>query len=239
MIAKLANGFFTVFTFIIPVLIFANAVLPQRFDYYKLHRKVNPVPMIVACFAILSSVFFIDIVERWNISMITEPTWVAERQQSLEFSNWAQQMPGIGDLLVFLLVSAVAPAVCEEIFFRGGIQQLITEWTMKPHYAILISAFIFSLLHIDPFGFIARFILGIGLGYLFWWSGSLWLSIAAHFVFNAFGIINVYFVQHYPESWWAQAETTYVLGAISLVVSLGAFFTVRNLLRKRTHSETS
>lgn len=232
MIAKLVNGFFTVFTFLIPVLIFANAVLPERFDYYKLHRKVSITPMILACVAILTSVFFIDIVERWNIGLIDNPAWIADRQRSIEFSNWAQQMSGIGDLLVFLLVSAVAPAIFEEIFFRGAIQQLLIEWTMKPHAAIIISAFIFSLLHIDPFGFVARFILGIGLGYLFWWSGSLRLSIAAHFVFNAFGIINLYFVDHYPESWWAKAETTYILGAVSLVVSLGAFFTCRNLLKR-------
>lgn len=232
MIAKLVNGFFTVFTFIVPLLIFANAVLPERFDYYKLHRKVSITPVIIACFAILASVFFIDIVERWNIGLITDPNWVAERQQSIEFSSWAQQMPGILDLLVFLLVSALAPAICEELFFRGAVQQLLLEWTQKPHVAIIVSAFIFSLLHIDPFGFLARFILGVALGYFFWWSGSLRLSIAGHFIFNAFGIINLYFVQHNPESWWAKAETTYILGAISLVVSVGAVFTLRNLLKR-------
>lgn len=231
-LAKLANGFFTLFTFIVPVLIFANAVLPQRFYYYKLHRKVNVFALVAGLIAILASVFFIDIVEKWNVGLITDTNWVSERQQSVEFSNWAQQMSGIGDLLIFLLVSAVVPAICEELFFRGGVQQLLTEWTKKPHAAIIITAFIFSLLHIDPFGFFARFILGIALGYLFWWSGSLRLSIAAHFVFNAFGIINLYFVQQYPESWWAKAETTYIMGVISLVVSVGALLTCRNLLKK-------
>jgi membrane protease YdiL (CAAX protease family) len=141
-------------------------------------------------------------------------------------------MPGIIDLVICLLVSAVAPAVAEELFFRGAMQQLFLEWTRKPHMAVFATAFLFSFLHVDPFNFISRFILGVALGYMFWWSGSLRLSIAAHFAFNAFGIVNIYLVQHYPESWWAQAETTYVLGAISLVVSLGALFTCRNLLKR-------
>ena len=34
-------------------------------------------------------------------------------------------------------------------------------------------------------GMIPRFILGILLGYMFYWSGSLWLPILAHFVNNA------------------------------------------------------
>jgi len=232
MMAKLVNGLFTIFTFLIPLVIFANAVLTDRFNYYKLQRKVNITPIIVASFAILASVFFIDIVERWNIGLITSPEWVEQRKQSIEFSNWAQQMPGIMDLLVFLLVSALAPAVCEELFFRGAVQQLLLEWTRKPHAAIIVTAFIFSLLHIDPFGFAARFILGIALGYFFWWSGSLRLSIIGHFVFNAFGIINLYYVQHNPDSWWSKAEVTYIFGAVSLVVSVGAVFTLRNLLKR-------
>lgn len=233
MVAKLSNGFASLFMFLIPAMVFANAVLPERFDYYKLHRRVNMVPLLVGVFAILASVFFIDIVGMWNESLITNPDLIADNQRSHEYSMWAVQMPGITDLLVYLLCSALIPAVVEELFFRGGVQQLFLEWTRKPHLAIIVTAFLFSFLHVDPFGFVVRFILGVALGYLFWWSGSLRLSIAGHFAFNAFVILNTYAVQHWPESAWAKLETTYVLGAVSLVVSLGAMFTLRNLLRRK------
>lgn len=231
-IAKLSQGFATLFVFLIPVLVFANAALPQGFDYYKLHRRVRIAPLVLGVIAILVSVFFIDLVGQWNRSLVTDPALIAADAESDIRVDWIFQMPGIVDLIICLLVSAVAPAVAEELFFRGAIQQLFLEWTRKPHAAIIVTALIFSFLHLDPFNFISRFILGLLLGYLFWWSGSLRLSIAAHFAFNAFGIVNVYLVQHYPESWWARAETTYVLGAISLVVSLGALFTCRNLLKR-------
>ena len=122
------------------------------------------------------------------------------------------------------------------MFFRGGVQQLLFEWLKKHHASIFLSAAFFSFLHFDPTGFMVRFILGLFLGYLFYWSGSLRMSIAAHFAFNAFEIINYYWVQHYPDSAWAKAETTYVLGAISAVVSIGALLTCRNLLKPKTIS---
>lgn len=233
MVAKLSNGFFSFFTFLIPCLIFANAALPDKFDYYKLHRKVNVGPVVLGVFAILASVFFIDILAQWNAGLITDPALIAEGAQADVYQSWVLQMPTGLDLLVSLAMNALVPAVVEELFFRGGVMQLLGQTLKKPHVAIILSALFFSMLHLDLFAFFPRFVLGIALGYLFWWSGSLRLSIAAHFAFNAFSIVNTYLVQHYPESWWAKAETTYVLGAVSLAVSVGALLTCRNLLKRR------
>lgn len=229
---KLANGFATLFIFLVPVLAFANAVLPERFDYYKLHRKVKVLPAVLAVLAILTSVFFIDVLDKWNTGLITDAELIAGRAASMIYSDWISQMPGITDLLIFLLASAVVPAVVEELFFRGGVMQLLIGALKNVHLAIFLSAFFFSLMHMDVFGFFPRFVLGMALGYLFWWSGSLRLSMIGHFVFNAFSIVSVYIAQQYPESWWAKSETTYTLGAISLVVSLGMLLTCRNLLKR-------
>lgn len=229
---KLVNGFATLFIFLIPALAFANAVMPERFDYYKLYRKVKLLPAVLAVLAILTSVFFIDILDKWNSGLITDPELIADHATSQLYGEWISQMPGFMDLLVFLLASALVPAVVEELFFRGGVMQLMIGALRNVHAAIFLSAFFFSLMHMDIFGFFPRFILGVALGYLFWWSGSLRLSIVGHFVFNAFSIVSVYIAQHYPESWWAKSETTYTLGAISLVVSVGALLTCRNLLKR-------
>ena len=58
--------------------------------------------------------------------------------------------------------------------------------------AIFISAFVFSAIHLQFQGFIPRFILGILLGYFFYWSKSLWLAIIAHFTNNAQAVIFSY-----------------------------------------------
>ena len=84
-----------------------------------------------------------------------------------------------------LLIIAIIPALGEELFFRGYLQQTITKWTISPHIGIIITAVLFSAIHFQFYGLIPRFILGVLLGYIFLWSNNLWLPIIAHFVNNA------------------------------------------------------
>ena len=58
-----------------------------------------------------------------------------------------------------------------------------------------MAAFLFSAMHMQFYGFVPRLLLGAMLGYLFVWSGSLWLSVLAHFVNNASAIIFTYLYQ--------------------------------------------
>ena len=79
------------------------------------------------------------------------------------------------------------------MFFRGIIQTKLKNIFKSPHIAILIASFIFSAVHMQFFGFLARFILGVILGYLFYYSGSLWMPIIAHFINNGLAILLMYF----------------------------------------------
>jgi membrane protease YdiL (CAAX protease family) len=89
----------------------------------------------------------------------------------------------------------VLAGVCEEFFFQGALQPLMMKWTKNPHIGILITALIFSALHFQFYGFIPRFVLGVYLGYLFFWSRSLWLPILAHVLHNALSILIDYTLQ--------------------------------------------
>jgi membrane protease YdiL (CAAX protease family) len=80
--------------------------------------------------------------------------------------------------LLVLGVSIAAP-LCEEFFFRGVLQQGLSE-KLAPPTAIVVVAFVFALFHFDPVGFLARFEMGVVFGLLAWRSGSLWPSIFAH-----------------------------------------------------------
>lgn len=98
----------------------------------------------------------------------------------------------ISTLILNLLVCALLPAVSEELFFRGSLQQLLHHWFKNSHAAIWVTGFIFSAIHLQIDGFVARWLLGVYLGYLLVWSGSLWVPILAHFLHNALSII----IQH-------------------------------------------
>ena len=96
------------------------------------------------------------------------------------------------DYIVSLFMIALLPAIFEETFFRGGMQNLLTRSSKNPWLAILITSFIFSIIHLSYYGFLARVCLGIVLGLLYYYSGSLWLSITAHFFNNAFAVTQMY-----------------------------------------------
>ena len=65
-----------------------------------------------------------------------------------------------GDFILNMFMIALLPAIAEELMFRGGIQRAFSRMFKSPHVAIWITAFIFSAIHVQFFGFIPRLLLG-------------------------------------------------------------------------------
>jgi uncharacterized protein len=95
-------------------------------------------------------------------------------------------------MLLNLLMIAVLPAIGEELLFRGVFQKIFYTLFKSGHLAVWITAILFSALHLQFFGFLPRFILGLIFGYLYFWSGTLWLPVVSHFVNNAVSVIAAY-----------------------------------------------
>lgn len=93
--------------------------------------------------------------------------------------------------IVTLVVIALLPALCEELFFRAGLLPLLRRVTGGWKSAIALSAVIFSAVHMDPAGFLSRTILGILLGVIFVETRSLWASVLFHFLNNAMCVITI------------------------------------------------
>lgn len=100
----------------------------------------------------------------------------------------------VGGLLANLFVVALVPAICEELFFRAGIQNLLQRWWRNPHIAIWVTALIFSLVHGEIFSFMPRFLLGALLGYLYVYGRSLVPNMLVHFTNNAIAVICYWLV---------------------------------------------
>ena len=116
----------------------------------------------------------------------------ASEAESAILMEYFLKMDSYGDLLINLVVIALIPAVGEEFMFRGGIQRSLTKWKNNPHFGIWISAFLFSALHMQFLGFVPRFLIGGFFGYLFLWSGSIWLPVIAHFINNGLAVILIF-----------------------------------------------
>lgn len=99
-------------------------------------------------------------------------------------------------LLLNLLVLAVLPAIGEELTFRGVLQQLLVSRKSKvesrEHVAVWVTAFIFSFIHFQFYGFIPRLLLGALLGYALLWSGNIRYSMIMHATNNALSVLLFY-----------------------------------------------
>jgi len=122
--------------------------------------------------------------------------WAREQENLAEkFTKFFTTFDSTGEFLFGLLVIAVLPAIGEELVFRGMIQPELYRATGNHHAAIWISAIIFSAFHIQFFGFVPRMFLGALFGYLYVWSGNLFLPMFAHFVNNGFSVLMMYLYQ--------------------------------------------
>lgn len=105
------------------------------------------------------------------------------------------KMPTPGAFLFNMVMIALLPAIGEELLFRGLLQRLLKDWLKNVHAAIFISAFFFSAMHMQFYGFIPRMMLGVLFGYLFYWSNSIWVPVFAHFINNGAVVIIAYLGQ--------------------------------------------
>ena len=84
----------------------------------------------------------------------------------------------------------LAPAVCEEFFFRGFV---FTALAARHGIAVAIvgSAFLFATVHFNPWQFPALFLLGVFLAVLVYVTHSIYPAIIAHLVTNSLSVIGL------------------------------------------------
>jgi membrane protease YdiL (CAAX protease family) len=123
-------------------------------------------------------------------------TWARDREAyAEEVTKYLTTFGSVGEFILAFVVVAVLPGIGEELVFRGMLQPQLQRATRNVHAAIWISAILFSLLHMQFFGFVPRVFLGALFGYLYFWSGNLLVPMVAHFINNGFSLILLYLHQ--------------------------------------------
>ena len=198
---KIAQGLSSIFMFVVPPIVYYY-VTRMKHQMYDLgfRKPANPWwLLLIGVVLMFISLPVTNQLTRWNEAMsfggvfekleeylkMLEETAAATTEKMLNVDT-------IGGLLLNLLVIALIPAVGEELTFRGVLQQGLMRRVKSPHVAILLSAAIFSFIHFQFYGFLPRMFLGILLGYMFYITGSLWTSIAMHFVNNGTAVVLYY-----------------------------------------------
>jgi membrane protease YdiL (CAAX protease family) len=144
------------------------------------------------------------------------------------------QMKNTKDFLLVFLVLACAPAIFEELFFRGMIQQFLVNWSKKPFISILLTSIIFSAVHLSYFGFLPRLALGMVLGYIFYYTKSIWLNILLHLVNNGYIVVALYMASRQGKLQEAIASDSDALPLYVGVIALALIGVLFVILRRVT-----
>lgn len=172
---------------------------PSVGNYLKLNRIPGILILLLSAATVYTLLPFINLLTEWNTQLSLPDAlseiqkWmVAKEAQADQITNLLLSVGTIKALLLNLFIIALMPAIGEELMFRGVLQQLFQSWTKNKHVAVFLTALIFSAIHMQFFGFLPRFVLGLLLGYLFMYTGSLWVPMLVHFINNASSVILFY-----------------------------------------------
>lgn len=179
---------------LVPTLLFARLLNPRLLEVFPL----KPLRFSESFFAILGLIFLQQILQIYlyfqehlpfppELRRIIDPL----REGLEEMFRGLVTADSVSELLIVLVVVAIAPAIIEELFFRGLVQSAF-ERAVKPKNAAMIVGIIFGLYHFNPFALLPLMALGWYFGYVRMRSQSVLIAMTAHFVNNAMAIFAVY-----------------------------------------------
>ncbi|QMW06941.1 CPBP family intramembrane glutamic endopeptidase [Spirosoma foliorum] len=230
-------------TFFLPSLLYWYAIERRTWDQFN-PRPVSAVAgFSIVVLIVIAFMPFDGLIIEWNQNLHLPQTlapieqWMRDQEQKLSgLTKYLTSFKTVGQLLIAILVIAVIPALGEETLFRGILQRNLIRWTGNAHLGIWLAAALFSAIHVQFLGFFPRMLLGALFGYLYLWSGNLWVSILAHFVNNGFTVVMVYLHQKEMTTMDIEStETVPILGSlVALLVTTGLLYYFKQINSEQT-----
>ncbi|MFN5369980.1 MAG: lysostaphin resistance A-like protein [Bacteroidia bacterium] len=243
---KFTQAFASMGLFVFPPLIYASLIGQKPRHFLMLDERPSIPFLAFASILMAIQLPWINALGSWNNSIewggmfrsVYESMRAQEDAAAALIADFLY-MPGPIDLFQTLLIVALIPAIGEELLFRGVVQPMLSE-KRGVHFGVWITAFVFSFIHFQFFGFFPRFILGVILGYMVVWKKSLWYSIVAHFTNNALAVIGYFAYQHQwielnPDE-WGTGENSLLWVCLSLIFGIVSFLTFYKFAKRQEQS---
>ena len=209
--------------FVLPPFVYGIIVTKKPLTALSLNKGSLPINWLMVLVLMIVATPFISWLVEFNQQLVLPEflapleRWMKQSEQRAEvLTKLFLTFNGVGSFLYILLIVAIIPAFGEELLFRGAVQKILVKSFKNYHVAIWLTAILFSALHMQFFGFLPRMLLGALFGYIFYWSGSLWLPILGHFLNNGSVVILSFL---YPEM-INNTEVTLFEGEMNVIAAL-------------------
>lgn len=207
--------------FLIPSLLFGYFSDPKPLQYIGIKKPVKSVYWILGISSLIIAIPLVEYTGLINrqVNFGGLQKWMQSMEdEALQQIKFMLGKRTISELITNIIFISLFAGIGEELFFRGVLQRLFIKAFKNPWAGIIVTAFLFSALHVQFFGFIPRFLLGILLGAMYWYSGSLLVAIVAHFFYDAFFITWAYFQPQIIDD----TTSTITQGTLQIVLALGS-----------------
>jgi uncharacterized protein len=199
-VLKIVQALSSIILFILPVFFFARIVFTGNYSYFLGFRKADKMNMYaLAIIGILLALPFVFWLGDLNQAIPLPKNFVKLEEDASKQMTAFLKVRHSGDIIINVIIIALLPAIGEELCFRGALQRIMIHLFRNPWAGIIVTAVLFSALHLQFEGFIPRMFLGIVLGVFYWYSGSIWTSMVAHFANNAVQVLLVSYVPRYID----------------------------------------
>jgi membrane protease YdiL (CAAX protease family) len=225
----------TFFIFFLPVCFFALICYRKPAKFIGFNTNINYRQILLILGILILTFPLSGALAELNKILPISPQWAA-KFKAMENSRAAQEaalinINSFAKYIISLIVIGLLPGLFEEVCFRAGIQNILTRWFKTPWPAIILTGIVFSLVHVSYYGFLVRFALGVILGFIFYYSGSIWLSVFFHFLYNGFQVTALYIFNLSGTQNKKDIEQNFPLwaGVIALALIIYLFYKLKKI----------
>lgn len=224
--------------FVLPAIIMARIFNPGKtMSVMQLNRLPGIKHITMMLLIYIASIPMMNMLIEWNESwhlpeaLSSVENWLrASEDSATAATEQLLNVTSIGQLILVIIVVGILTGIGEEFIFRGTLQRIFLEQSNKIHCAIWVTAFIFSAIHMQFYGFLPRMLIGAFLGYLLVWSGSLWLPVLAHALNNSMAVISYHYESVQNAYWIGETQSTINI-IISTIITLALIYSYIKWIR--------
>lgn len=219
-------------TFIFPPILYALLVKEKPLTTLGF-KNAKILWFLTGLFMIYSIMPLNSVLGEWNAS-IQLPESMSDiegmmkdlQERASEITDKMLNVNNICGLIINLIMIAGLAAFGEELLFRSLLQTSLIKICKNAHVGIFIASAIFSFIHFEFYGFIPRLVLGLLLGYMYYYSRSIWIPMTMHFANNSTVVILYYLnnkgITNIDIDTFGKSDTTILI--LSIIVTATLFW---------------